>query len=454
MFGLCVHTKPTQTLCVYVCVFVFPAAACPLVDPDFQLLPIHFLVDPGVNFAWGKDDSDPKKLQNLELATEDRLNVISKYLEVQRVLIPKAPLAVGEDAEDDTRPRANSWSNSRPELVRTASLESDSSNASTNGGGGKEKGENGKVKDNKEKTRMAKQMQNMAKSFGSIGRSMSKKIKKNFSGMGKHGKPEGGVGGEKNGRKASVGSVTQSTKTVTLSEEVLRDKQHVLCARLMHTRLHYQQQMMDNYLAAAKDRFMQDRELRRQQDVEMRQKAELRRQEQVAASVPQACISPECQGTGTAATSYLCPKCYDEQKSEAMQRASQMMQPPLGELTVKQAQERYSKLSPTDFQRQDTLVASGKSRFYTYANEEHNIEAMQPDVDQQALNNVLRVQSKSLNNSSATSALTKAPGTKSASVALARSSFYDEPLSIGPTADSNLLAPSGTAVVVRNYLRE
>ena len=33
-----------------------------MVDPDFKLLTLHFIVDPGPDFVWNKDEMDEKKV--------------------------------------------------------------------------------------------------------------------------------------------------------------------------------------------------------------------------------------------------------------------------------------------------------------------------------------------------------------------------------------------------------
>jgi len=38
------------------------AAVIPLTDSEHKLLPVHFAVDPGKEWQWGKDDSDNVKL--------------------------------------------------------------------------------------------------------------------------------------------------------------------------------------------------------------------------------------------------------------------------------------------------------------------------------------------------------------------------------------------------------
>lgn len=41
------------------------AAVIPLTDSEHKLLPVHFAVDPGKEWQWGKDDSDNVKLARL-----------------------------------------------------------------------------------------------------------------------------------------------------------------------------------------------------------------------------------------------------------------------------------------------------------------------------------------------------------------------------------------------------
>lgn len=39
-----------------------PAAVIPLTDSEHKLLPLHFAVDPGKDWEWGKDDKDHSRL--------------------------------------------------------------------------------------------------------------------------------------------------------------------------------------------------------------------------------------------------------------------------------------------------------------------------------------------------------------------------------------------------------
>ncbi len=57
---------------------MYISAAIPLTDPEFTLLPIHYHVDPGETFNWCTDIDDYGKCKQLELTTEQKLNLIRK----------------------------------------------------------------------------------------------------------------------------------------------------------------------------------------------------------------------------------------------------------------------------------------------------------------------------------------------------------------------------------------
>ena len=71
-------------------------------------------------------------------------------------------------------------------------------------------------------------------------------------------------------------SVTQSTK-VNHTASLLQNKERVLAAQIELILVENYEVMVDNYMHHARERFEQDKALRRQQDVEMRQKAEERK---------------------------------------------------------------------------------------------------------------------------------------------------------------------------------
>lgn len=44
------------------------AVVIPLTDSDHKMLPVHFAVDPGKDWEWGKDDADNVMLARYEFS--------------------------------------------------------------------------------------------------------------------------------------------------------------------------------------------------------------------------------------------------------------------------------------------------------------------------------------------------------------------------------------------------
>ena len=231
-----------------------------MVDPNFDLLPIHFPIDPGEKVSWKSHEKNP---QPVELALDERLLMLQHYLELERLPITH-PVEL-EDTEGIDQKSCGSY-------------ESDQSDVSSCGGGvvGGGSSSSGsaivgsnikeKKKDPREK-RMSQQMQTVAKQFGSIGKSMGKKLKKNFS-IGKSGKPLPPEISEKLSRPPCVGGgVTQSTK-LTISIAMLLERDKVLCARLSTNKTAVQGELIENYLSNARKRFEKEVESRRKRGEE------------------------------------------------------------------------------------------------------------------------------------------------------------------------------------------
>lgn len=52
------------------------------------MLPLHFAVDPGKDWEWGKDDNDNARLAHLILSLEAKLNLLHSYMNVTWIRIP------------------------------------------------------------------------------------------------------------------------------------------------------------------------------------------------------------------------------------------------------------------------------------------------------------------------------------------------------------------------------
>ncbi|XP_075048829.1 OTU domain-containing protein 7B isoform X2 [Mixophyes fleayi] len=274
----------------------------PLTDSEHKLLPVHFAVDPGKDWEWGKNDSDNVRLAGVTLSLEAKLNLLHNYMTVTWLSLPcemQAPLAQPESptasAGDDARSAAESGESDK---------ESVCSSSASNGGSktGKEKDkEKERLKKDKEKEK--KRADSVANKLGSFGKSLGSKLKKNMGGLmhGKSGKSgmsngdtlekkkKGSVKGRKGSKedlsqgdgstsseKSSLKSASDKTQNdpykyshdVKLSLSILRaamqGERKFIFACLLKTsdRQPYQKQMIQRYLADAHDRFLVEQKQR------------------------------------------------------------------------------------------------------------------------------------------------------------------------------------------------
>ncbi|XP_047622823.1 OTU domain-containing protein 7A [Phacochoerus africanus] len=153
-------------------------AVIPLTDSEHKLLPLHFAVDPGKDWEWGKDDNDNARLAHLILSLEAKLNLLHSYMNVTWIRIPsetRAPLAQPESptasAGEDVQSLADSLDSDRDSVC--------SNSNSNNGKNGKDK-EKEKQRKDKDKTRA----DSVANKLGSFSKTLGIKLKKNMGGLG------------------------------------------------------------------------------------------------------------------------------------------------------------------------------------------------------------------------------------------------------------------------------
>ncbi|XP_045512514.1 OTU domain-containing protein 7B-like isoform X1 [Pieris brassicae] len=159
-------------------------ARVPLEDPSQNPLPIRFNVDPGEEFRWDVEP-DQKTINNLLPDEFQRSAMLEAYMDLERVeCLQSHP----------------------PEELRR-SLDALS-------------------------TKSSKQMNSVAKQFGSIGRSMSSKLKKNFGSMAK-------LTGKLSGSQSNPEHLVE------------RQTCEVLCCRVLAARAPVQEEMVKNYLNEA-----------------------------------------------------------------------------------------------------------------------------------------------------------------------------------------------------------
>lgn len=151
-------------------------AVIPLTDSEHKLLALHFAVDPGRDWEWGRDDNDNAKLANLILSLEAKLNLLHNYMNVTWIRIPsetRAPLAQPESptasAGEDVQSLAESMDSDRESVCSNSNINSGKSNK-----------EKDKQRKDKDKTRA----DSVANKLGSFSKTLGIKLKKNMGGLG------------------------------------------------------------------------------------------------------------------------------------------------------------------------------------------------------------------------------------------------------------------------------
>lgn len=294
----------------------FPPSLIPLVDFENKLLPLQFCIDPGGSFDWRSYDGSDDVWS---LSETEHLSVLREYLNVIYALNPSSPDdEIYEDywTDEETDPKRQFVD---AEVVLSDDPESESSKF---GCGGADVAKAG----NKKAT---KQLQNVAKQFGSIGKNMSKKIRKNFGSITsnfKHGSTQNVV--NKKGSGSSGGSSQKSGSISKFSK--------VLCAELKNKRHIYQHKMIDNYLECAHFRYRElhgeDSQIRKDEagtaltssgptaaplsDLIQPQTVALTNTPISLNDSIVNCINTGCQNFGTSNTSYMCEECFERQKRQ------------------------------------------------------------------------------------------------------------------------------------------
>ncbi|XP_030225823.1 OTU domain-containing protein 7B isoform X2 [Gadus morhua] len=205
----------------------------PLTDSEHKMLPVHFAVDPGKAWEWGKDDTDNVMLARVALSLEAKLQMLHSYMTVTWLPLPcEAPLAqpesptasAGEDARtppdsgESDKESVSSSSNGNGESVGVATVNgggtssknhsTSSSSSSSNGSGAgtaKDKDKD-KDKDKSKKDKDKKRADSVANKLGSFGKSLGSKLKKNVGGL-MAGKGTAGGGAKQEGGEKKKGSL-------------------------------------------------------------------------------------------------------------------------------------------------------------------------------------------------------------------------------------------------------
>ncbi|XP_041098931.1 OTU domain-containing protein 7B isoform X2 [Polyodon spathula] len=173
-------------------------AVIPLTDSEHKLLPIHFAVDPGRDWDWGKDESDNDRLANVTLSLEAKLSLLHSYMTVTWLQLPgeaqQAPLAQPESptasAGDEARTPPDSGESDKESVCSGSNgtggeggagggktpSGSNSSSSSSSSSSSKEMKEKAAKKDKK-------RADSVGSKLGSFGKTLGSRLKKNMGGL-------------------------------------------------------------------------------------------------------------------------------------------------------------------------------------------------------------------------------------------------------------------------------
>ena len=215
----------------------------PLTDNDHAVLTVQFALDPGKQIEWGRDENNPNILNTLELTESEKLVLLREYLDVVQVPLPACFLdAATQSSELDlVSPDSVDCSSLRDCEVSSQNSQTDISHHG--------------------RSKTAKQLSSVVKQFGSIGKTVSKKIRKNFGSITRLARS----GSFKGSRSRPVSQTTRLE-----SCRIVGGQQDHILAAMIHTGkcLPYLQEMISNYLQEARLRFDKDKELKALQTAE------------------------------------------------------------------------------------------------------------------------------------------------------------------------------------------
>lgn len=281
-----------------------PPALIPLIDCENILLPIQFCIDPGPNFNWRDYDG---REGNWALTEVEHIALLKEYLEISYA----SPAASPEDEIYEDYQSDEEYDKKMLDIAINLNNEENGNYA----------GSSSSPESEGKKSKSAK-LQSVAKQFGSIGKSMSKKIKKNIGSITKFGR-----------------TPAKTAMTPTMGGGYVNGKYRLLCAQLRAKRHDYQEEMIRNYLDCAYERFIH---------------------RDTPATAPSSdpgrivhCINSDCDNFGTEKTSWLCTVCYEKQKQR----------------------------ETSDYSQQPPRYGTGNSKFYTQSDvKSHNVVKRLPSV--------------------------------------------------------------------------
>lgn len=265
-----------------------PAALIPLIDNENILIPIQYPIDPGNHFDWHSYDG---REGNWALTDVEHIALLKEYLEINY-----ASPAISPD-EEIYNSNESDEEYDRKILDIAINLNNEENNFPPTSGSSSSPEFEGSISGGKQKSKSAK-LQSVAKQFGSLGRSVSKKIKKNIGSITK-------LGGKKDHKFPNI-----NTMTPTLGGGYVNGRYRFLCAQLRAKRHDFQEEMIKNYLDCAYQRYLLQSKDPKPKDHFVNSATS----NKVADDRIVHCINTDCDNFGTEKTSFLCLSCYEKQK--------------------------------------------------------------------------------------------------------------------------------------------
>ncbi|KAI9999788.1 hypothetical protein NQD34_011631 [Periophthalmus magnuspinnatus] len=200
----------------------------PLTDSEHKLLPLHFAVDPGKDWEWGKDDTDNVMLASVALSLEAKLHMLHSYMTVTWLPLPcevSAPLAQPESPTASAGEDPCSPPDSESDKESVSSNSNGTTDTSVNGAKSSSKDKSRKDKADKDK----KRADSVANKLGSFGKSLGSKLKKNVGGL-MTGKTPGAMGPKGEAAEKKKGSFrsrkdSKDSQSAPTSEESSSERQ-------------------------------------------------------------------------------------------------------------------------------------------------------------------------------------------------------------------------------------
>ncbi|XP_061884698.1 OTU domain-containing protein 7B isoform X1 [Entelurus aequoreus] len=189
----------------------------PLTDSEHKMLPLHFAVDPGKDWEWGKNDINNTTLASVALSLEAKLQMLHGYMNVNWLPLPyeQAPLAQPESptasAGEDARTPPDSGESDK-ESVSSSSNGNGDGGTAANGGGPSVKNGSSVSSGHRDKGKKdKKRAESVADKLGSFSKTLGSKLRRNVGLMAA--RREGGF------KKKTSKNVKDGSPTANVSED-------------------------------------------------------------------------------------------------------------------------------------------------------------------------------------------------------------------------------------------